>query len=212
MIRLILCIIIASMFTGCGLSARQAQNLSDGLAGIEAVQPRVAVDPVATAVLAGAHDHVEAVSEGEALPPPKRTPAAIAADPSGYATDAHQAMQDAQAIVPWWGWLAGAGAAALGVLRFVPGVGGALADTAWRLLAPSQSKVADAERDTHAAGFRELVQLIDGLRGEHTIAMLKADIADKAPFSIRDAMQNMKTYRKSAIVPGSTPDRISTAS
>ena len=196
MIRLILCVIIAALLTDCGLSARQTQNLSDGLAGIEAVQPRVADDPVATAVLAGAHDHVEAVTEGEALPPPKRTPVAIAADPSGYAADAHQAMHDAQAFVPWWGWLAGAGVAALGVLRLIPGVGGAVADTAWRLLAPHQDKVADAQRDTHAAGFRELVGFIDGLRGEHTIAMLKADIVAKAPVTVRDAIGSLADLRR----------------
>lgn len=191
MIRFTLLVLIAISLTGCGLTARQAQNLSDGLAGIEAAQPHVADDPVATAVLAGAHDHVEAVTEGEPLPPPKRTPAAIAADPSGYAADAHQAMQDAQAFVPWWGWLAGAGAAALGVLRFIPGVGGAVADTAWRLLAPQQDKAADAKRDLHAAGFQQLVQLIDGLRGEHTVAMLKADIAEKMPSSAQVAIQGL---------------------
>ena len=191
MIRFTLLVLIAFSLSGCGLTTRQAQNLSDGLAGIEAVQSRVADDPVATAVLAGAHDHVEAVAEGETLPPPKRTPVAIAADPSGYAADAHQAMQDAQAIVPWWGWLAGAGAAALGVLRFIPGVGGAVADTAWRLLAPPQSKVADAKQELHAAGFQQLVQLIDGLRGEHTVAMLKADMAEKMPSSAQIAMQGL---------------------
>ncbi len=188
MIRFLLCVIIATMFTGCGLSARQAQNLSDGLAGIEAAQPRVAADPVASTALAGAHDHVEATAEGEALPPPKRTPAAITADPAGYADDASQAADEARSIVPWWGWLAGAGAAALGVLRFIPGVGGAVADTAWRLLAPQQDKVADSQRDTHAAGFRELIGLIEGLRGEHTIAMLKTDIATKAKSGVRDAI------------------------
>ncbi len=188
MSRLILCCLIACSLTGCGLSVRQAQNLSDGLAGIEAAQPRVAADPVASAALAGAHDHVEATAEGEVLPPPKRTPAAITADPAGYADDATQAAEEARSIVPWWGWLAGAGAAALGVLRFVPGVGGTVADTAWRLLAPQQDKVADAERDCHAAGFRDLVGLIAGLRGEHTIAMLKANIDMKAPSLVRDAI------------------------
>lgn len=188
MIRFILLVLIAFSLTGCGLTTRQAQNLSDGLAGIEAVQSRVADDPVATAVLAGAHDHVEATAEGEVLPPPKRTPAAITADPTGYADDASQAAADAQSLVPWWGWLAGAGAAALGVLRFIPGVGGAVADTAWRLLAPQRDKKADAQRDTHAAGFQDLVGLIQSLRGEHTIAMLKNDIAAKAPSAVREAI------------------------
>jgi hypothetical protein len=188
MMRLILCCLVALSFTGCGLSARQAQNLSDGLAGIEAAQPRVAADPVASAALTGAHDHVEATAEGESLPPPKRTPAAIIADPASYADDASKAVDEARSMVPWWGWLAGAGAAALGVLRFIPGVGGAVADTAWRLLASQQDKATDFQRDTHAAGFRELVGLMNGLRDEHTIAMLKANISSQAPSTL-DAIQ-----------------------
>lgn len=66
-----------------------------------------------------------------------------------------------------------------------------MADTAWRLLAPQQDKMADAERDTHAAGFRELVGLIDGLRGEHTIAMLKSDISTKADAGVGDAIKQL---------------------
>ena len=97
-------------------------------------------------------------------------------------------MDEARSIVPWWGWLAGAGAAALGVLRFIPGAGGVVADTAWRLLAPKQDKVTDSQRDIHAAGFNELVDLIHGLRGEHTIEMLRANIAAQAPSSVRDAI------------------------
>ena len=177
MMRLILCCLIALSFTGCVLSARQAQNLSDGLAGIEAAQPRVAADPVASAALAGAHDHVEATAEGESLPPPKRMPAAIIADPASYADDASKAVDEARSMVPWWGWLAGAGAAALGVLRFVPGVGGMVADTAWRVLAPAQYKAGEAERDAQAENYQRLTALIEGLRGEHTIAMLKQVMA-----------------------------------
>ncbi len=188
MIRFTVLILFVFSLTGCGLTNRQAQNLSDGLAGIEAAQPRVAADPVASAALAGAHDHVEATAEGKVLPSPKRTPAAITADPTGYADDASRAAKVAGSVIPWWGWLAGAGAAALGVLRFVPGMGGAVADTAWRLLAPKQEKVADAQRDSQAAGFRDLVRLIEGLRGEHTIAMLKANIAAEAESTVKQAM------------------------
>ncbi len=198
MMRLILCCLFALVFTGCGLSARQVQNLSDGLAGIEAAQPRVAVDPIASAALAGAHDHVEATAEGESLPPPKRTPAAIIADPASYADDASKAVDEARSIVPWWGWIAGAGAAALGVLRFIPGAGGIVADTAWRLLAPKQDKIADAQRDSYVAGFRELVGLIQGLHGEHTIAMLKNEIGSKAQSTVRDAI-NQPTFPRPTI-------------
>jgi hypothetical protein len=173
MMRHLLLILVGLSLTGCGLTERQAQNLSDGLAGIEAAEPRVSADPVAAAALAGARDHVEAIAEGESLPPPKRTPAAIVADPAGYASDAQQAVQDSRSVVPWWGWLAGAGAAALGVLRFVPGVGGTVADTAWRILAPAQAKAGEVERDAQAANYQRLTALIESLRGEHTIAMLR---------------------------------------
>lgn len=191
MMRHLLLVLISLSLTGCGLTARQAQNLSDGLAGIEAAQPRVADDPVASAALVGAHDHVEAIAENAPLPLPKRTPAAIVADPTGYAEDAHQAVQDARVVIPWWGWFAGVGAAVLGVLRFIPGAGGAVADTAWRLLAPSQVQAADAQRDTHAAGFRELVTLIDGLRNDQTIAMLKTKVTTRATSPVRDSINHI---------------------
>ncbi len=191
MIRFILFSVIAILFTGCGLSARQAQNLSDGLAGIEAAQPRVAADPVASAALAGAHDHVEATAEGESLPPPKRTPAAIIADPVSYADDANKAVDEARSMVPWWGWIAGVGAAALGALRFIPGAGGVVADTAWRLLAPQQNKITDSQRDIHATGFLELVSLIEELRNDQTIATLKAKVTTRASSLIRDSINQL---------------------
>ena len=72
---------------------------------------------------------------------------------------------------------------------------GAVADTAWRLLAPHQDKVADAQRDTHAAGFRELIGLINGLRDEHTIAMLRTDISTKAPSAVGDEIKRLATRR-----------------
>ena len=188
MMRLILCCLIACSFTGCGLSIRQAQNLSDGLAGIEAAQPRVAADPVASAALAGAHDHVEATAEGQSLPPPKRSPAAIIADPASYADDASKAVDEARSMVPWWGWLAGAGAAALGIIRFLPGPGGAVADLAWKILAPSSHQQADSERETNAKDFQSLVGLIENLPNTATIGVLKAQVTTKAPSTVRDAI------------------------
>jgi hypothetical protein len=188
MIRFILFSVIALLFTGCGLSARQAQNLSDGLAGIEAAQPRVVADPVASAALAGAHDHFEATAEGELLPSPKRTPVAIIADPTSYADDASKAVDEARSMVPWWGWLAGAAGAALGIIRFLPGPGGAVADLAWKVLAPSSHQQADSERETHATGFQSLVGLIENLPNTATIGDLKAHVTNKAPSMVRDAI------------------------
>ena len=188
MSRLILCCVVVCSLTGCGLSVRQAQNLSDGLAGIEAAQPRVAADPVAAAALAGAHDHVEATAEGEALPPPKRTPAAITADPAGYADDASQAAEEARSMVPWWGWALGALGAALGVVRMIPGPGGALADLAWQVLAPKATRQADTIQATHAMGFQSLVRLIERLPNTATMTTLKGQVTTKVPSVVRDAI------------------------
>ena len=188
MMRLILCCLITLSFTGCGLSVRQAQNLSDGLAGIETAQPRVAADPVASAALAGAHDHVEATAEGEALPPPKRTPAAITADPVGYADDASQAAEEARSMVPWWGWALGALGAALGVVRMIPGPGGVLADLAWQMLAPKATRQAETVQATHAMGFQSLVRLIERLPNTATITTLKGQVSTKVPSAVRDAI------------------------
>jgi hypothetical protein len=177
-IRFIFLFICLSL-TGCGLSTRQAQNLADGLAGIEAAEQRVSADPIATAALAGAHDHVEAIAEGELLPPPKRSPAAIIADPTGYAVDAQQAAQDAQTTVPWWGWIIGVSAAALGALRFVPGTGGAVADIVWRLLAPRRDKLIERERDEQAADYLAIIQLIEQTSDKETMATLKSQMAKR---------------------------------
>jgi hypothetical protein len=178
MIRFIFFFICLSL-TGCGLSKRQAQNLADGLAGIEAAEQRVSADPVAAATLAGAHDHVEAIAEGELLPPPKRSAAAIIADPTGYAADAQQAVQDAQTTVPWWGWIIGVSAAALGALRFIPGTGGAVADIAWRLLAPRRDKLIERERDENADQYRTFMQILEHISNDDTIATLKAQMAER---------------------------------
>lgn len=172
------------VLAGCnGLSPRQQQNLADGLAGIAAAQPRVEADPVASDALAGAHDHVAAIANGEPLPLPTRTPDAITADQAAYRAAGRSAVEDA-GPVPWWGWALGAVGAALGVVRFLPGPGGALADLAWRLLAPGQHRQADTQRDTHADGFQTLVGLIEALPNTATVGDLKA----KVPSPVRDAI------------------------
>ena len=182
---------LALALAGCnGLSPRQQQNLADGLAGIEAAQPRVEADPVASDALAGAHDHVAAVANGESLPSPTRTPEAIVADPAAYRVAGRSAVEDA-VPVPWWGWALGAVGAALGVVRLLPGPGGALADLVWRLLAPGRHRQADARRDAHAEGFQTLVGLIEALPNTATVGELKGKVTTKAPSTVRDAIGSL---------------------
>jgi hypothetical protein len=189
---------------GCGgLSREQAQHLSDSLAGIAVVQPRIAADPVATDALTGAADHIEAAAVGTALPAPERLPAAIAADPAGYRADAQERAERAQAVASagatgatdgatsggsWWGWAVGALGATLGVARFIPGPGGALADLAWRALAPRAHRQADETRDVHAQGFQDLVGALRAMAPDQPVSAFQARIAQQAAPETRAAM------------------------
>ena len=78
--------------------------------------------------------------------------------------------------------------AALGVVRFLPGPGGMVADLAWRVLAPGQHQQADAERDSHADGFQTLLGVIDTLPNTATMADLKTKVGTKPAPTIRDAL------------------------
>ena len=80
----------------------------------------------------------------------KRTSAAIIVDPASYADDTSKAVDEACSMIPWWGWLAGAAGAALGIIRFLPGPGGAVADLAGKILASSSHQQPDGERETQA--------------------------------------------------------------
>lgn len=193
MIRLITLIIACLLCSGCGLSTRQVQNLADGLAGIEAVQPQMATDPSVALILTGAHDHIAAVAveAREPLPPPLRSPTMIVADATGYADDARHAIEDAHLAIPWWGWLAGIGTSLFALLRFVPGAGGAVADTAWRVLAPAITKEQERTREIRAQGFTELVGVIERLRGDQTINYLKSKVATQVSSGSRDAIGDL---------------------
>lgn len=200
MIRFVMLALACLLCSGCGLSARQVQNLADGLAGIAAVEPRVAHDPTETTILAGAQNHIEAVAieAREPLPAPLRSPALIAADADGYAHDARQSVTEAEHTIPWWGWLAGIGASLLGILRFVPGAGGAVADTAWRLLAPTTVREQDRTRDVRAQGFTELVGVIERLRADQTIAQLKSKVATATSSAVRDDIRRLTRIQPGA--------------
>lgn len=183
-LSLLLILLACAALVGCsGLSARQAQNLSDGLAGLGAVRFLIeadpAADPAAGTILTGAEEHVVAVAGGTearaALPEPTLTSAAILADPAAYHA-AGTAAREAAATLPWWGWALGALGAALGVVRCLPGPGGMVADLAWRLLSPGRHRAADAQRDAQASGFQTLLALIESVPGTTPAAQLKAQV------------------------------------
>lgn len=178
-------IIIALCASGCSnLSSRQQQNLSDGLAGIEAAQPRIASDPIAVDALAGAHDYITATVEGDRLPPPTRTPAVIAADSPAYVASAVTAVRVVReehvasaSATPLWAWIVGGLGALLGttvgISRALPGPGGMIADFAWRMLAPGRHQQLDTERDVCTQKYKLLVNIINTLPRTATINDLR---------------------------------------
>jgi hypothetical protein len=181
MMRFLLILAVALTVTGCGgLSTRQAQNVSDGLAGIDAARPRVD-DTVAGAALDGARNHVAAVAEGQHVPPPKRDATAITADPQGYLTDAKAALADAATRLPWWGWLVGSLATVAGVLRFFPGPTEVIADMVWGVITTGRARQADATQAQHAAAFQHVMSVVDSMANTQTVADLKTQVLTRLP-------------------------------
>jgi len=119
-------------FAGCGEARRQ--NLADQRAGIEALRLDVgelaeagAIDARISARLRTTLDAVEALGfalaggpKADALPAPKRSPAAIREDPHGYLADAVRAQREAERGI--WGIIGAVSAGLLGLLGG-PGLG-----------------------------------------------------------------------------------------
>lgn len=84
-----------------------------------------------------------ALRSGEAVA--AATAATWAADPAQAATAAGAAVQDASTAAGWaWGQIAaGASAVVLFLARFVPGVGGTIANVAWQVFADRRARQAD---------------------------------------------------------------------
>ena len=163
----------------CGCqSTRQTQNLADakaGTQGIILVAQKIQADASANASLhaalvpilalaQGTGSYIDAALVGETVPPPSRTPEAIAADAPGYAAAGGQSLAAAKAEKAAGGWwsailtplgVVGAGLVAILASRFLPGPAGTIvANLAWSVLAPTKVQAAEAVRDEQAAATR----------------------------------------------------------
>jgi len=147
--------LLVLLLSGCG--GREApsreQSLAEANAGVMAL-PLAKTESERAQIQQGIQDYLVAANEGKELPPPKHTPADIAADPPTFAADGAKAKKDSS------GWrLVGiiSGAAfvvgvALRIGKDLPGVAGiaiSLADVVWRQLAPNAA--IDADRRAGAA-------------------------------------------------------------
>ncbi len=180
------CALLASC-AGTRLSPAQAQDAADGLAGIAAAQ--LQTDSVTDTILAGAAEHIEALAAGTALPPPVAAPATIRAEPERYHAAAQVAHHQADTTaatwaVPWWGWMAGAASAVLGVARMLPGPGGAVADLAWTLLAPEQHRQRDRRQQADADAYQQITDVLAALAPHQTVADVRNRLAVIKPTDV----------------------------
>jgi hypothetical protein len=90
--------------------------------------------------------------------------------------------------IPWLAWLSGAGLFALGICRFLPGIGGTVANTLWAIAAPRAHKDAEQARDIQAQGFQFLVKTIEQLTPGSTLADLRDKAARKMPEAVKAAV------------------------
>lgn len=123
-------------------------------------------------------------------------PAATAAD---WARDANaaananaaQAAETARSMGTWAAWAAGALGILVAVGKFLPGIGGVVANVAgpiYDLVVSKQVRDAENRRDQLAKGFMVAIATIDKLPKEGTIGDLKRKLADRLPSDCRDAV------------------------
>jgi len=147
-----LAIMAAVLFSGCTrISDEQAAHLAQARADAEAALA-VRGDAMARDTLfAAAAARLFAGTADLDLPAPAVAASALvdkAGQPQPVAVeqerkDAEAAAGDPPTGIGWGGWLAGAGLAALGLCRFVPGAGGMVANLAWNILAPKADRMMD---------------------------------------------------------------------
>jgi hypothetical protein len=142
----------AVLFTSCTrLSDEQAQALSEARAGAEVVlDDRLwgSLDPVGRERIAhGIAGFIKGATQNAELPPPVFATPTIAADPAPYEdAGAKSAREPATGLgAGVWGMIGAGGLAALGLLRFVPGAGGMVANLAYAFIAPKVDRITDAK-------------------------------------------------------------------
>lgn len=147
-------VMAAVFFSSCAgvrLSDAQAQNLADAQAGAEVIlDDRLwqGMDPVGRErIAAGVAGFIRGCAQNAELPPPRFATPTIVADPLPYATAGGKAASEPATGIGAGvlGGIAAGGLALLGLLRFVPGAGGMVANLAYAFIAPKVDRVTDAK-------------------------------------------------------------------
>jgi hypothetical protein len=147
-----LCVMAAVFLSSCAgvrLSDDQAQDLSGAVAGADVVLDDKlwgSLDPTSRERIAlGIAGFLKGATADVDLPKPSFNPVTIAADPPKYETAGIQSARDPAPGISAgvWGMIGAGGLAALGLLRFVPGAGGMVANLAYAYIAPKVDRVTD---------------------------------------------------------------------
>lgn len=93
-------------------------------------------------------------------------------------------------------WVAGAGLAILGICRYMPGVGGAIVNVIYDILAPRASKEADARMEALAKAAHFVFDKIEEAKPDSTIGALKGRFTTKMPESIKETIRAWQAEEK----------------
>jgi hypothetical protein len=174
-------LLVALLFlTACSGDARR-QHAADAISGTEALVLEDSAS--ARAVTApGVVAHIEGAvgARREALPPPRRSPAEIRQSPQAYTTEAIKERDATLSSLGILGWVAGGAALLLGAIK-ATGLGGPAVQILAGILQSKAQKMAGQKTQHIAEAGNVLVQVIESMPNDGTIADLKKRIAKVAP-------------------------------
>lgn len=147
---LVACVMAGFLFSSCArLSDGQAQALSEAAAGAAVIlddQLWGSLDPTSRERIAhGVAGFIKGATQQAELPPPVFVPAKIAADPIPFEDAGAKSARSPETGygAGVWGAVGAGGLALLGLLRFVPGAGGLVANLAYAYIAPKVDRITD---------------------------------------------------------------------
>lgn len=147
-----LCVMAAAFFSSCArLSDGQAQALAEAKAGADVIlDDRLwgSLDPTSRERIShGVAGFIRGATQDADLPAPEFATTTIPSVASQYETaGTKSAREPANGFgAGVWGMIGAGGLAALGLLRFVPGAGGMVANLAYAYIAPKVDRITDSK-------------------------------------------------------------------
>lgn len=188
--RFLALLVVLLVLGGCAGREMRRQAAADAGAGADVLAtspgPEVA-KPVAEGVKINA-----ALAAGEVdaskLPPPTRSPEAIAKDPGGYLKGAKDAAVEYAKQTSWLAWAGGAGLFVLGLLRMVPGAHLPIVGVLQVLLENAADRATRKRKEDLAVAGSNMVAIIESLPPEATKPVRDA-ISRKLPSAANDAVK-----------------------